>query len=672
MCAYTVAKACPETCVARNARGQRPLDVAAACGRGEVLNAMLLACAGDAGGAAVDAMLELLTAGAVPDTWAPSGSSALMLAACADGVGALRVLLEGGASVELQDALGRSALMFAAGSSATGAIAALLDAGAAIGARDRRGRTALEYAPKGSAAEKLLRERLAALEVVAAARQAELLELLSDGRGGAASGGCSGGGSGGGGGACAEAGEAGAAGRKKKKRGKKAGEAAAPAVVAVQEAAPAAEGERHLQQKEQQEQQQQQQEEDEQQEKEFSAVAEPVAAVTSAGLHVKATPSPRPARSHGKPPGPDSAAAADEAAAPRTPPPTAPQAAPPASAGGAAAAPTGALPTWQPPAAPAAASELEVLRAENAALRQQLSRLGSSHQRELASVLSDAAAHEAGAVHDAAAAAAAAAVAAERGRWLVRLQALGAPAAALLQLAVGDTCGSSGGSGGDRSLWEQLVRAAASAATSSVLPSGFDVPPLPRRTSSSDVLGSSWPPCSLPLLPQHYLSSRLPATPGTATPSGTAGTPTAAALSEGASVLQHLRDEYQNGGSCFVAAARHSLLAGDDGTPGAAVGGAGPAAGRAAAARPGSVGGSSDGFDGGGAAASALTAWGLDPIVCPAPGAALHLPAIGSGGGGNSGAAARQLLCGAAGGALEGGGRCTRSLSSFLPDDLLA
>jgi hypothetical protein len=52
-------------------------------------------------------MLELLTAGAVPDTWAPSGSSALMLAACADGVGALRVLLEGGASVELQDALGR-------------------------------------------------------------------------------------------------------------------------------------------------------------------------------------------------------------------------------------------------------------------------------------------------------------------------------------------------------------------------------------------------------------------------------------------------------------------------------------------------------------------------------------------------------------------------------------
>jgi hypothetical protein len=52
-------------------------------------------------------MRELLTAGAVPDTWAPNGSSALMLAASVDGVGALGVLLEGGASVELQDALGR-------------------------------------------------------------------------------------------------------------------------------------------------------------------------------------------------------------------------------------------------------------------------------------------------------------------------------------------------------------------------------------------------------------------------------------------------------------------------------------------------------------------------------------------------------------------------------------
>lgn len=91
----------------RNSRGQRPLDVAAACGRGEVLNAMLLACAGDGGPPAVSTMRELLVAGAVPDTWAPNGSSALMLAAAADAVEALIVLLEGGASVELQDALGR-------------------------------------------------------------------------------------------------------------------------------------------------------------------------------------------------------------------------------------------------------------------------------------------------------------------------------------------------------------------------------------------------------------------------------------------------------------------------------------------------------------------------------------------------------------------------------------
>jgi hypothetical protein len=34
-------------CLLRNARGQTPIDVAVACGRGEVLNAMLLAAAGD-------------------------------------------------------------------------------------------------------------------------------------------------------------------------------------------------------------------------------------------------------------------------------------------------------------------------------------------------------------------------------------------------------------------------------------------------------------------------------------------------------------------------------------------------------------------------------------------------------------------------------------------------
>ena len=76
----------------KNKRGQSPIDVAAAAARGEVLNALLLACAGDGKSAvAVAAMRLLLAAGAVPDTWAPNGSSALMLAAAADGVTALQV-----------------------------------------------------------------------------------------------------------------------------------------------------------------------------------------------------------------------------------------------------------------------------------------------------------------------------------------------------------------------------------------------------------------------------------------------------------------------------------------------------------------------------------------------------------------------------------------------------
>ena len=47
--------------------------------------------AGDGNSAvAVAAMRLLLAAGAVPDTWAPNGSSALMLAAAANGVAALQ------------------------------------------------------------------------------------------------------------------------------------------------------------------------------------------------------------------------------------------------------------------------------------------------------------------------------------------------------------------------------------------------------------------------------------------------------------------------------------------------------------------------------------------------------------------------------------------------------
>lgn len=41
----------------------------------QVLNALLLACSGHGGEQALAAMEQLLTRGAVPDTWAPNGSS---------------------------------------------------------------------------------------------------------------------------------------------------------------------------------------------------------------------------------------------------------------------------------------------------------------------------------------------------------------------------------------------------------------------------------------------------------------------------------------------------------------------------------------------------------------------------------------------------------------------
>ncbi|GIL80564.1 hypothetical protein Vretimale_16013 [Volvox reticuliferus] len=179
MCAYNITKAGPSTCLTRNFRGQTPVEVAVACERGEVLNAMLLACAGDgSGGVTVQAMRKLLASGAVPDTWAPNGSSALMLAAAANGTEALAVLLEAGATLELQDALGRSALMFAAGNCAKNTLVALLDAGACISQRDRRGRNVLDYAPAGSEVRRLLQARLDELEAVANKLQADLLASL--------------------------------------------------------------------------------------------------------------------------------------------------------------------------------------------------------------------------------------------------------------------------------------------------------------------------------------------------------------------------------------------------------------------------------------------------------------------------------------------------------------
>ncbi|KAL0022409.1 hypothetical protein WJX77_009167 [Trebouxia sp. C0004] len=178
MSAFNLTKAAPATCLTRNLKEQRPADVAKACERGEVLNAMLLACSGDATAVAVEAMQYLLQEGAVPDTWAPNGSSALMLAASVDGVAAIQLLLKHGATIELQDALGRSALMFAAGNCAEAALLALLAAGATLGLRDRRSRSVLDYAPEGSKVKQQLLDRLKELEAAAEQLQAALLAEL--------------------------------------------------------------------------------------------------------------------------------------------------------------------------------------------------------------------------------------------------------------------------------------------------------------------------------------------------------------------------------------------------------------------------------------------------------------------------------------------------------------
>lgn len=75
MCAYQVASKAAAACLSRNKAGLTPCDLAAASERSEVLNALLLACSGQRGSEALEAMEQLLKAGAVCDTWAPNGSS---------------------------------------------------------------------------------------------------------------------------------------------------------------------------------------------------------------------------------------------------------------------------------------------------------------------------------------------------------------------------------------------------------------------------------------------------------------------------------------------------------------------------------------------------------------------------------------------------------------------
>lgn len=185
MATYQVCCAAPATTLAMNAKAQTPVDLAAAGERSEVLNAMLLACAGAGGGepavaaAVLTAMRIVLERGAVCDTWAPNGSSALMLAASSAATDAapVELLLQNGASLELQDALGRTATMFAAGNGATAGLRLLLDAGASISVRDRRGKNVLDYAMPGSEARALLEERLAQME-----SRASRLQVRAGGR----------------------------------------------------------------------------------------------------------------------------------------------------------------------------------------------------------------------------------------------------------------------------------------------------------------------------------------------------------------------------------------------------------------------------------------------------------------------------------------------------------
>jgi hypothetical protein len=179
LASFDLASAAPGACLARNAQGLTPVDLAAQRGCAEVLNALLLACSGSAAPAALASVRALADAGAVPDTWAPNGQSALMLAAAGDSAEGVGLLLERGASLELQDSLGRTALMWAAGSGATAALLALLDAGAAVAQRDRRGRAAAEYAAEFPATAAALGGRMEAMEARAAAAQEALLRELN-------------------------------------------------------------------------------------------------------------------------------------------------------------------------------------------------------------------------------------------------------------------------------------------------------------------------------------------------------------------------------------------------------------------------------------------------------------------------------------------------------------
>lgn len=179
MTCYLLASQSPSTCLICNQQGSDPIELAAKHGSGEALNALLLACSDSATPEALDAITQLTSKGAVPDTWAPNGQSALMIAAAANNTAGVKLLLSKGASLELQDALGRTAMMWAAGCNAAAAMTALLDAGASVAHRDRRGRTVENYTSDFPEVKAVLRDRVTVMESKAAAAQEALLAELS-------------------------------------------------------------------------------------------------------------------------------------------------------------------------------------------------------------------------------------------------------------------------------------------------------------------------------------------------------------------------------------------------------------------------------------------------------------------------------------------------------------
>jgi ankyrin repeat protein len=94
----------------------------------------------------VDAMRELLRAGARVDVRDCTQRTPLMLAAVEDVPEAITLLCEAGADVEAQDFMGNTALMVAAMEGKSRTVQALLAKGARASATNRDGLTAFDWA----------------------------------------------------------------------------------------------------------------------------------------------------------------------------------------------------------------------------------------------------------------------------------------------------------------------------------------------------------------------------------------------------------------------------------------------------------------------------------------------------------------------------------------------